>query len=88
MSTKMEQRTHDHVDDEHEEVYVLVSGAAEVRVDQESVPIEEGDAVWIAPEATRQIRNGERESAFLISAPEFDSSGSSDDAWSRTRFDG
>ena len=80
---------HDHVDDEHEEVYVLVSGTAEVRIDQESVPVEEGDAVWIAPEATRQIRNGEEESAFvLISAPEFDSSGSSDEAWNLTGFQG
>ena len=85
----LDSEPHDHVDDEHEEVYVLVSGTAEVRIDQESVPVEEGDAVWIAPEATRQIRNGEEESAFvLISAPEFDSSGSSDDAWNLTGFQG
>jgi len=80
---------HDHADDEHEEVYLLVGGAADVRVDQEVVPTEAGDAVWIAPEATRQIRNGEEESAFiLISAPGSDSSESPDDAWSLTGFHG
>lgn len=82
-------KPHDHTDDEQEEVYVLVRGSAEVRIDEESVPVEEGDAVWISPEATRQIRNGGEESAFvLISAPEFDSNGDSDDAWSLTGFQG
>jgi len=82
-------KPHDHEDEDHEEVYVLVSGAAEVRVDQETVSVEAGDAVWIAPAATRQIRNGEEESAFvLISAPEFDSSGRSRDDWVLTGFQG
>jgi mannose-6-phosphate isomerase-like protein (cupin superfamily) len=80
---------HDHADDEHEEVYVLVSGAAEVRVDRESVPVEKGDAVWIAPEATRQIRNGKQESAFvLISAPKVDASEGTDEVWNLTGFQG
>ena len=80
---------HDHADDEHEEVYVLVSGTAEVRVDRESVPVEEGDAVWIAPEATRQIRNGKQESAFvLISAPKVDASEGTDEVWNLTGFQG
>jgi mannose-6-phosphate isomerase-like protein (cupin superfamily) len=82
-------KPHDHSDDEHEEVYVLVSGAAEVQIDDETVPVEAGDAVWIAPEVTRQIRNGAEESAFvLISAPEFDSAGSLEDEWSLTGFQG
>ena len=82
-------KPHDHADDEHEEVYVLVQGSAEVRIDDESVGMETGDAVWIAPEATRQIRNGERESAFvLISAPEFDSDGTGADVWGINAFQG
>ncbi|MFW5918220.1 MAG: cupin domain-containing protein [Haloferacaceae archaeon] len=82
-------KPHDHTDDEHEEVYVLVRGTATVRIDGEDVPVEEGDAVWIAPEATRQIRNDDEESAFvMISAPEFDSEGDSGDAWSLTGFQG
>jgi len=82
-------KPHDHADDEHEEVYVLVQGSAEVRVDDESVEMETGDAVWIAPEATRQIQNGADESAFvLISAPEFESDGDMADAWGITGFQG
>lgn len=82
-------KPHDHSDDEHEEVYVLVSGTAEVEIDDETIPVEPGDAVWIAPEVTRQIRNGAEESAFvLISAPEFDSAGSSEEEWSLTGFQG
>ena len=82
-------KPHDHADDEHEEVYVLVQGSAEVRIDDESVDMETGDAVWIAPEATRQIQNGADESAFvLISAPEFESDGDMADAWGITGFQG
>lgn len=62
---------HDHTDDGHEEVYVLISGEATVRIDGEDVAMESGDAVWIPPSARRQIRNGDRESSFvLVSAPE------------------
>ena len=51
--------------------------------------METGDAVWIAPEATRQIQNGADESAFvLISAPEFESDGDMADAWGITGFQG
>ena len=61
---------HDHVDNQHEEIYVLIEGNAEVLVDDETVSMSRGDAIWIPPEATRQIRNGEAESAFvLVSAP-------------------
>ena len=82
-------KPHDHADDEHEEVYVLVQGSAEVRINDESVEMETGDAVWIAPEATRQIRNGADESAFvLISAPKFDSDGTGTDAWIINAFQG
>ena len=82
-------KPHDHADDEHEEVYVLVQGSAEVRIDGDSVEMETGDAVWIAPEATRQIRNGADESAFvLISAPEFDSDDTVAETWRINGFPG
>jgi len=71
---------HDHTDDGHEEVYILVSGEATVRIDTDDVGMESGDAVWIPPAATRQIRNGSRESSFvLVSAPE-DSDGEGEDS--------
>lgn len=64
-------KPHDHTDDGHEEVYILVDGEATVRIDDEDVPMVSGDAVWIPPAATRQIRNGDEESSFvLVSAPE------------------
>ncbi|WIV67237.1 cupin domain-containing protein [Natrialbaceae archaeon AArc-T1-2] len=63
-------RPHDHTDNDHEEVYVLIEGQATVVVDGEDVEMKTGDAVWISPESTRQIKNGDRESAFvLVSAP-------------------
>ncbi len=63
-------RPHDHSDNGHEEVYVLIEGEATVVVDGEEVVMETGDALWISPESTRQIRNGDDESAFvLVSAP-------------------
>ena len=61
---------HDHRDNQHEEIYVLIDGQAEVDIDGETVQMSAGDAIWIPPESTRQIRNGQQESAFvLVSAP-------------------
>ncbi|WP_253738993.1 cupin domain-containing protein [Halohasta salina] len=63
-------RPHDHADSDHEEIYILMEGRATVVVDDESVAMESGDVIRIPPESTRQIRNGETESAFvLVSAP-------------------
>lgn len=82
-------KPHDHADDGQEEVYVLVHGTADVRIDGETVPMEDGDAIWISPAATRQIRNGERESTFvLISAPEFESDDVAEESWRLTGFTG
>ncbi len=63
-------RPHDHADNDHEEIYILIDGRATVVVDDEPVEMESGEAIRISPESTRQIRNGETESAFvLVSAP-------------------
>lgn len=78
---------HDHAGDEHEEIYVLMRGEAAVRVDGEDVAMESGDVLRIAPESTRQIRNSDRESAFvLVSGPEFDAG--EEGSWSLTGFTG
>ena len=83
-------QTHDHSHDGHEEIYVLVTGSATVRVDDEDVPMGNGDVLWIAPEATRQIRNGDAESAFvLVSAPKFDTDDEEGEGrWSLSGFPG
>ncbi len=72
---------HDHRDNQHEEIYVLIDGGAEVVIDDETVEMKPGDALWIPPESTRQIRNGDEESAFvLVSAPSTIAPGE-DDGW-------
>ncbi|WP_293032240.1 cupin domain-containing protein [Natronococcus sp.] len=80
---------HDHADNEHEEVYVLIEGKATVIVDDDPVEMETGDALWIPPESTRQIRNGDAESAFvLVSAPGIADEESGNGEWLLSGFAG
>ena len=82
-------RPHDHRENDHEEVYVLIEGAATVVVDGEEIEMGAGDAIWISPESTRQIRNGDRESAFvLVSAPGIADENGTDGDWSLSGFAG
>lgn len=63
-------KPHDHADEGHEEVYVLVEGAATVAVDGEDVALTAGDAIRLPPEAERAIHNGDTESTLvLVGAP-------------------
>lgn len=59
-------KEHAHVDREHEEVYLLVDGAATVKVNGEDVTMESGDALRLPPEASRQIQNGDTKSLFVL----------------------
>lgn len=59
-------KPHDHAADEQEEVYLLVEGSASVVVDGERVPMTAGDAIRVDPDATRQVRNGDAESLFVV----------------------
>jgi len=80
---------HDHADNGHEEVYVLIEGKATVIVDDDPVEMETGDALWIPPESTRQIRNGDAESAFvLVSAPGIADEESGNGEWLLSGFAG
>jgi len=80
---------HDHTDNDHEEVYVLIEGKATVVVDDDPVEMETGDALWIPPASTRQIRNGDEESAFvLVSAPSIDDDEDGDGEWLLSGFAG
>lgn len=82
-------RPHDHTDNGHEEIYVLIEGTATVVVDDEEVAMETGDALWISPESTRQIRNDDSESAFvLVSAPQIVDEDGADGEWSLSGFAG
>lgn len=57
---------HDHGDDDHEEVYLLVEGEATVTVDGEEVPMSAGDALRVPPGVSRQIHNGDAASTFVL----------------------
>lgn len=82
-------RPHDHTENGHEEIYVLIEGTATVVIDDDPVGMEEGDAVWIPPEATRQIRNDDEEAAFvLVSAPVSIEPDEGDAEWSTDGFVG
>ncbi|WP_290810134.1 cupin domain-containing protein [Halovivax sp.] len=82
-------RPHDHTDNDHEEVYVLIEGEATVIVDDDEIEFTAGDAIWISPESTRQIRNGDRESAFvLVSAPRIADEEGAEGEWSLGGFAG
>jgi quercetin dioxygenase-like cupin family protein len=63
-------KPHDHADEGHEEVYVLVEGEATVVVEGERVELTAGDAIRLPPESERTIENGSVESQFvLVGAP-------------------
>lgn len=57
---------HDHPEEDHEEVYLLLEGAATVEIADETVKMDPGDALHIPAEATRQIRNAQAESRFVL----------------------
>ncbi|MFQ3474644.1 cupin domain-containing protein [Halonotius sp. F2-221B] len=59
-------KPHDHAEDGHEEVYVLVEGAATMTVDDEAVPLAAGEAIRVAADSDRQIHNGDAPSQFVI----------------------
>lgn len=62
-------KAHDHAEDAHEEVYVLVEGSATVALgdDEETVTLEPGDAVRVGPRTRRQVTAGD-EGALLVVA--------------------
>lgn len=60
---------HDHAADGQEEVYLLVDGAATVTVDGTPVEMTSGDALRVAPDASRQIRTDADSTFVLAGAP-------------------
>ena len=56
---------HDHGEDGHEEVYVVLDGGGTIRVDGEDVELRPGRLVAVTPESTRQLRAGENGLTFI-----------------------
>lgn len=48
---------HDHVHDDHEEIYYIISGCGEIKIDDEVKPIRDGDIIFIGVNQYHQIRN-------------------------------
>lgn len=61
-----EGKEHDHSEQGEEEVYLLLEGNATVVADGERIPLEAGDALRLSPDTTRQIKNGDTESTFVL----------------------
>lgn len=60
---------HDHAEDEHEEVYLLVEGKVTAEIDGEKVSLEEGDAVRVPGEASRKLEAKEDSKIVAVGAP-------------------
>ena len=60
---------HDHAENGQEEIYFLIEGAAELRVEDETVTLEEGDAVRISAEDSRTLKTSEASKLVLVGAP-------------------
>ncbi|MBZ6494969.1 cupin domain-containing protein [Natrinema longum] len=61
-----EGKEHAHEEEGHEEVYLLMEGEATVTVEDESIEMNPGDAIRIAPDTTHRIHNGDTESRFVL----------------------
>ncbi|WP_144903045.1 cupin domain-containing protein [Halobellus captivus] len=60
---------HDHGDGDHEEVYYLVEGTATIEIEGSEVSMDAGDAVRVAPEASRTLSASESSTFVVVGAP-------------------
>jgi len=59
-------KPHNHADEQQEEVYILVEGAATITVDGDDIPLAAGEAIRVAADSDRQIHTGDAPSQFVI----------------------
>jgi uncharacterized cupin superfamily protein len=57
--------THDHADDDAEDVYAAVSGSGVVVVDGDEVSIAPGTFIAVTPDSTRHVRAGDDGLTFI-----------------------
>jgi mannose-6-phosphate isomerase-like protein (cupin superfamily) len=61
---------HDHAGDGQEEVYYVVNGGVDVQFGDETVSLDEGEAVRVDPDEQRQVHNRDHYSELvLVGAP-------------------
>ncbi len=61
-------KEHDHADEAHEEVYLVVEGEIDVDVAGDTVTLGAGEAVRVDAETTRTLENRGEETARLVAA--------------------
>lgn len=65
-----ETMSHDHVDEQREEIYYVATGGVDVDLDGRTVSLDEDEVVRVSPGEERQIRNRDGFSKLvLVSAP-------------------
>lgn len=62
-------RAHDHAESGEEEIYFLVEGHAEIELEDESVALDPGDAIRVAPDTTRDLSLGPDTQMIVVGAP-------------------
>jgi mannose-6-phosphate isomerase-like protein (cupin superfamily) len=60
---------HDHAEEGHEEVYMLVDGSGRLTVEGEGLPLEPGDTVRVAPDASRKLEFDGSSTMVIAGAP-------------------
>lgn len=60
---------HDHAEDGHEEVYLLVEGEVTAEINGEEVSLEEGDAIRVPGESERKLEAEEDSKIVAVGAP-------------------
>jgi quercetin dioxygenase-like cupin family protein len=60
---------HDHAEDEHEEVYLLVEGEVTAEIEGEEVTMKEGDAVRVPGESQRKLTAEKDSKIVAVGAP-------------------
>ncbi|MFQ3293700.1 MAG: mannose-6-phosphate isomerase-like protein (cupin superfamily) [Halobacteriales archaeon] len=59
-------KEHHHEEENQEEVYLVTDGHIEVEFEDESVELDENEAVYMTPEQTRQVQNVGEERAKVV----------------------
>lgn len=57
---------HDHADDGHEEVYLLLAGEATLDVEEDTIELTAGDAVRVDPDQSRYLAFTDDDSRMVI----------------------
>lgn len=64
-----EGKAHEHTEEDHEEVYLLMEGEATLTVEGEELSLDLGDAVRVDPESTRQLSVSDDGTVIVAGAP-------------------